>query len=143
MGWEPVLYRGKWFELNNQTISWLQKFMELYLSSFNHPEWFTEILNDLHGNFHVAHGKCFFDEAIIGNDKERLNYCIKMIDVTIQKMESISKKDFFSFIKESIKDTWCDITSEHYNEVWLNDSRDYKEKYIGSLIKLKALMKED
>jgi hypothetical protein len=140
MGWEPVLYNGKWFDLNNQIISWLQKFMELFLLQRDHPVWFNDVLADLHGNFHVPHGKYFFDEEIIGDDSERLNYCLKMIDLTILQMESISKRDFFEFIKDDIKGSWCDISNDLHTDEWLNDSENYKEKYIDSLLKLKTIM---
>jgi hypothetical protein len=140
MGWEPVLYKGKWFDLDNQIISWLQKFMELYLTAKKHPKWFCEVLADLHGNFHVPHGKYFFDEDIIGDDKERLMYCVEMLNLTIKKMQSISKRDFFEFIKEDIKDSWCDINNNFYNDEWLNDNENYKKYYVESLLKLRSMM---
>lgn len=142
MGWERLLYRGKWFDLDNQIISWLQKFIELFLIQKNHPEWFYEVIEDLNGNFHVPHGKYFFDEDIIGEDKERLAYCLEMLDLTILQMQSISKREFFDFIKEDIKGTWCDISHEFYNDEWFNDEKNFKEYYIGSLLKLKDLMQE-
>jgi hypothetical protein len=116
--------------------------MELFLLPYKHPEWFKEILDDLHGNFHVPHGKYFFDEDIIGDDNERLEYCIKMLNLVILKMESISKKDFFEFIKSDIKDSWCDISNEFYNDEWLSNDTNYKEKYVGSLIRLREIMLE-
>ncbi len=114
--------------------------MELFLQKKKHPEWFREVLADLHGNFHVAHGKYFFDEDIIGDDKERLKYCLKMLDLTIEKMESISKRDFFEFIRKDIKNTWCDINNDFYDNNWLNDDENYKKYYIDSLLKLKSIM---
>lgn len=144
MSSETILYKNGGFDLNNQVISWLQKFMELYLSTLNHPRWFNEVLEDLRGNFHVPHGKYFFDENIIGSNSERLNYCINMIDLVIIKLESISKKDFFLFINAEIKDSWCDISNkEFYNEQWFNDDENFKLLYIGSLRKLKELMLQD
>lgn len=140
MGWEPVLYKGKWFDLNNQIVSWLQKFMELYLSKQKHPQWFCEVLSDLHGNFHVPHGKYFFDEDIIGDDKDRLMYCIEMLNLTIGKMQSISKRDFFEFIKEDIKDSWCNIDNDFYNDEWLNDDESYRKNYVESLFKLRSML---
>ncbi len=142
MGLEKIMYKSKSFELNNQVISWLQKFMELFLITQKHPKWFQEILADLHGNFHVPHGKYFFDEDIVGNNKERLKYCIKMLNITIKKVQSISKKDFFEFIKEDIKNSWCDIDNNFYNDVWLNDSENYREYYVESLLKLRSIMED-
>ena len=142
MGWETIRYRSGGFDLNNQVISWLQKFVELFLLQRKHPKWFEEVLADLHGNFHVPHGKYFFDEDVIGDDKERLEYCIKMLDLTIVKIESISKRDFFEFIKEDIKGSWCDISNKFYDDEWINDNENYKEKYIGSLLKLKLIMEK-
>src|SRR5688572_30476054 len=127
MSEETVFYKKGGFDLNNQVISWLQKFMELYLVTFKHPEWFNEVIEDLKGNFHVPHGKYFFDESIIGDDNERLNYCVNMLDLVISKLKSMSKKEFFQYIKSAIKDTWCDIsTSEFYNDQWLSDEQNYK-----------------
>jgi hypothetical protein len=143
MGWESVFYKGKSFDLNNQIISWLQKFMELYLLNFNHPNWFKEVLEDLHGNFHVPHGKYFFDEDIIGDDKERLDYCLKMLDQTIEKMESITMEDFLHKIYDSIKGSWCEISNESFQGDWIRDDKIYKEKYIGSLKKLREIMREN
>lgn len=139
---EAVFYKDRTFELNNQVISWLQKFMEIHLSQHNHPDWFNEVLADLHGNFHVPHGKYFFDDEIIGDDKQKLDYALKMIDSTIDKMKSIDKRGFFELIRDNIKGSWCDISSGFYNDEWLNDSQDYKEKYIASMIRLKEIMSE-
>lgn len=144
MSSETILYKNRGFDLNNQVISWLQKFMELYLSTLNHPEWFNEVLEDLRGNFHVPHGKYFFDENLIGNDYERLNYCIKMIDLVITKLDSINKKAFFRYIETDIKNSWCDISNtKFYNEQWFNDDENFKLLYIGSLRRLKMLMLQD
>jgi hypothetical protein len=96
MGQEYVNYKEKSFLMNSFVISWVQKFMELFLRDLNHPMWFKEVLSDLNGNFHIPYWKYFFDEDIIGNDKERLEYCLKMLDLTILKMQTISKKDFFA-----------------------------------------------
>lgn len=141
MGQEPVYFKEKYFYANDQIMSWLQKFMELFMLTLNHPDWFKEVIRDIHGNFDIAYWKYFFDEEIIDDDKERLEYCLKMIDLTIAKMKAISKRDFFEFIKEGIRGSWCDISNEYYNEQWLNDNENYEEMYIGSLIKLKELMK--
>jgi hypothetical protein len=143
MGQELVHYKSKSFYYNNEIISWVQKFMELYLSSINHPEWFKEVLEDLHGNFYITYSKYFFDDDLIGNDKDKLAYCIKMIDLTIIKMESISKNIFFDFIRNDIRNSWCDIPNEFYDKEVLNDNTDYKESYINSLKKLKEIMESE
>ena len=105
MGIERVSYKNVSIELDNQVISWLQKFMELTLENLDHPDWFKDILADLNGNFHVAHGKYFFDEAILDNNSERVDYCLKILDITIAQMESINKKQFFEKIQDCIKGT--------------------------------------
>lgn len=142
MGQEEVYFKNKMFYYDNQVISWVQKFMELYLSSFSHPKWFENVIEELHGDFYIPYRKEFFDEEIVGNDKDRLDYCIKMLDLTIAKIDTITKKEFFKTIRESIRGSWCDISSEFYNEEWFNDDENYKKKYIGSLLKLKEIMKD-
>lgn len=143
MGQETIYFKDKYFYYSSTIISWVQKFMELFLSELEQPKWFKDVLQELHGDFYIPYRKEFFDKEIIGEDNERLNYCLKMLELTISKMESISKKDFFEFIKEDIKDSWCDISDEFYDEEWLNDSENYKEKYIGLLFKLKEIMEEN
>lgn len=143
MGQEPVYFKEKYFYANSQIVSWVQKFMELFMLTLNHPDWFKEVIRDMHGNFDIAYWKYFFDEEIIGDDKERLEYCLKMIDLTILKMNSITKKHFFECIKDEIKGSWCDISNEFYNEEWLNDDENFKLLYIGSLRRLKELMLQD
>ena len=142
MGQETIYFKDKYFYYNSTIISWVQKFMELFLSELEHPKWFKDVLIELHGDFYIPYRKEFFDIEIIGEDKERLKYCLKMLELTISKMESISKIDFFEFIKDDIKDSWCDIDNDFYDEVWLNDNENYKEMYIGSLLKLKLIMEE-
>jgi len=142
MGQEYVVFKDKSFLMSSSIISWIQKFMELSLMNLDHPQWFIEVIDDLHSNFHMPYIKYFFDEDIIGNDKERLEYCIKMIDLTIEKMESITMKDFFYNIYDSIKGSWCAISHESFQNDWMKDNEIYKEKYIGSLKKLKVIMKE-
>mgnify|MGYP003577185468 CR=1 FL=1 len=142
MGWEPIIYKHRSFDLNNQLISWLQKYMEIFFLSYNHPFWFNEVLADLHGNFHVPHGKYFFDEDIIGDDQERLTYCLDMIDLTIEKIKSTSKREFFNTIRESLKESWCDISNTFYNQEWLDDDKGFRETYIETLTKLKEIMQE-
>ncbi|MDI9873200.1 hypothetical protein [Flectobacillus rivi] len=142
MGQEFIIFGEKSFLMNSSIISWIQKYMELFLLQKEHPIWFYEVLEDLNSNFFMPYIKYFFDKDIIGEDKERLTYCLEMLDLTILQMQSTSKREFFDFIKEDIKGTWCDISHEFYNDEWFNDEKNFKEYYIGSLLKLKDLMQE-
>lgn len=143
MGQEYVVFKDKSFLMSSSVISWIQKFMELFLLDLDHPQWFIDVINDLHSNFDLPYIKYFFDEDIIGDDKERLDYCLKMLDQTIEKMESITMKDFFHSIHDSIKGSWCEVSHESFQEDWTKDNEIYKEKYIGSLKKLREIMKEN
>jgi hypothetical protein len=117
--------------------------MQLYLKAkIQHPSWFQEVLDDLNGNFHVPHGKYFFDEEIIGDNPERLEYCINMLNITISRMEKITKRAFFDFIRTDLEGTWCDISNEFYDEEWLNDDTNYKDHFITPLIQLRRIMTE-
>ncbi len=143
MGWEPIFYYDKEIYSENQIISWMQKFMELFLKEKEHPRWFYDVLNDLHGNFYVPHGKYFFDEEIIDNNSVRLKYCIEMLDLTIHKMKNITKKDFFDFIRKDLVGTWCDISDNFYQtEDFLYNEKNYNEYFIQVLEKLGEIMKE-
>lgn len=140
---EPIFYNDKKIYSYSQNISWMQKFMELFLKEKEHPKWFYDILDDLHGNFYISHGKYFFDEEIINNNSIRLVYCIRMLDLTIYKMKSITKKEFFDFIKKDIKGTWCDISNEFYQtEDFLYNEENYNECFLKILEKLSDIMKE-
>jgi tRNA uridine 5-carbamoylmethylation protein Kti12 len=143
MSWEPVFYNKKWFEGDNQIVSWVQRYLELFLLSRKHPHWFNEIIEDLHGNFNVPHGKYFFDSDILNVDKDKLQYCIDMIDLAISKLEDINKRTFFNTIKDSIKDSWCDINNDFYNDKWFDDDEGFKINYIQILRNLKEIMEAD
>jgi len=140
MSWEPVLYKNASFDADGCIISWVQKYMELYLSSMEHPDWFKDVLDDLHGNFHVSVGKYFFDEDTIGDDPDRLSYAIKMIDLTAAQMGSITKKEFVASVSDAVKGSWCDMAELTDNETWLNDNDGYRAEYIGLLQQLKEIM---
>tara|TARA_R110000796_G_scaffold250788_2_gene380595 strand:- start:106361 stop:106792 length:432 start_codon:yes stop_codon:yes gene_type:complete len=142
MGQETVYFKEKWFYYDNQIISWVQKFMELFLLEFEHPSWFSVLLEELHGDFFIPYRKEFFDQDVIGDDTERAEYCLKMLDLTIEKMESISKRDFFEFIKKDIKNSWCDINGDFYEDEWLNDNENYRKHYVAPLLKLRSLMED-
>jgi len=143
MGQETVYFRDKSFYADSHISSWVQKFMELFMKTMNHPDWFIEVINDLHGNFNIPYWTYFFDEEIVDYDKKHFDYCLKMIDLTIIKMSSISKKDFFEFIREDIKDSWCDISHEFYDDIWLSNNDNYKENYIGLLQEYKKIMENE
>ncbi|WP_435356916.1 hypothetical protein [Emticicia sp. SJ17W-69] len=141
MGAEPVFFNKKYYIENNQIVSKVQKFMELYLKEYKHPEWFYEALDDLNSNFHIAHGKFFFDEELIDKENSRLDYAIKMIDLTLKKMESINKRKFIEYIRESLKGSWCDLKPESfYDENWMEENETYEKYYIGVLKSLKEIM---
>lgn len=140
MGIERITFKTSFFEADNQVISWLQKYMELLLAEQKHPEWFDEILADLHGNFHVPHGKYFFDESILERSPEHLKYCIKTLDYTIACMQQLTKKQFFDFIRKELEGSWCDINSDFYNDQWISDDANYNMVYIGTLKQLKEIM---
>lgn len=140
MGTERLKYKNNFIDADNHVISWLQKYMELSLLEHEHPSWFSEVLADLHGNFHVPHGKFFFDESILESNPEHLEYCIKMLDITIAKMQQLTKRNFFDFIRNSIKESWCDINADFYNDEWISDDINYNTMYVGTLKQLKKIM---
>ncbi|WP_305953195.1 hypothetical protein [Emticicia oligotrophica] len=116
--------------------------MELFLSKYQHPKWFYEFLDDIKSNFHIPHGKFFFDEELIDKEDNRLDYAIKMIDFTIEKMEKINKREFIEYIRNDLKGIWCDLEpSSFYDDNWLNENETYVNNYIGVLKKLKEIMK--
>lgn len=140
---EAIFYYDKEIYSESQIISWMQKFMELFLKEKEHPKWFYDVLNDLHGNFYVPHGKYFFDEEIINDNPIRLAYCIKMLDLTIHKMKHLTKKEFFDFIKDDLKGTWCDISNGFYQtEDFLYNEQNYNIHFVKVLQMLKAVMEE-
>jgi len=140
---EPVFYKDKWFLLSSGLVSWLQKFLEIFLSQYDHPQWFKEMLNDLHWNFHMPHGKFFFDSEKIGGDREKIRYITKMLDHAIRKMESMTFLEFRDFIGEAVKGSWCDFSNTDPIELTDELKRSYNEKYIGTLKKMKDLIQED
>ena len=141
MGWERISYKEKHFDCNNGLISWVQKFMELYLSKLEHPKWFNDFLEYISWNFHVPHGKVFFEESMINDNKEKLEYALKMIDLTIKKMESMNKREFIEYIRNDLKGTWCDLEpASFYDGEWLDENETYEKYSLEVLRKLKEIM---
>ena len=145
---ESIFYKKSEFEMHGDVISWVQKFMEIYLSKFEHPDWFRKELEYISWNFHVPNGKLMFDDKVINNDIEKFNYCIKMIDLCLNKMEDFSKRTFFKYIEIGLKGNWCEVNDLNCGcksyEVWLDiDQNAYEVLCKNVLKKLKIIMLEN
>ena len=148
MGYESVKYKNGEFEMDNEIISWVQKFMILTISKIQHPDWFKKCFEFIDINFEIAHGKAFFIEEHINDDKEKFDYCIKMIDLTMEKMEGFNKRTFFVFIEKGIKGSWCEVNDSNVwgnnYQKWLDDDQDLYDDFCKMvLVNLKRIMLEN
>lgn len=148
MGYESVKYKNGKFEMDNEIISWVQKFMILTISKIRHPKWFINSYEFIDGNFHMPHGKGFFLKQEINDNKEKFDYCIKMIDLTMEKMEELNKRTFFEFIEEGIKGSWCEVNDSNVwgknYQKWLDDDPDFYDDFCKIVLEnLKKIMLEN
>jgi len=142
MSWEPLLYNKASIDSDGVLISWVQKYLEIYFSSMPHPDWFAEVIEDLHHNFHVPLGKTLLFFEVIGDDKQHFDYYILMLDKAIGNLKSMKKRDFFEYIEEGIRETWVELNDAQRKPEWLDDDSDFDEDYIGLLRGQKRMMYE-
>ncbi|WP_282164951.1 hypothetical protein [Cellulophaga baltica] len=110
--------------------------MYLFVSRFEHPEWFLEVLKDIYGNSFLPLPKLFFDEDIIGNDNLKKEYLIEILNKCILEARKMNKKEFLNFISNEIQDTFFKVSDKEDVE----DEVGYKKYYLGTLDKLKEII---
>ena len=142
MSWEFIIYNEARIDSDGELISWMQKFLERYFLTTSHPEWFAEVIDDLQSNFFMPLGKSLLDYDLIGEDKERFDYYISLLDKAIVKLESMSKRDFFSYIRDDLRGSWVDLDDSDTTEEWLDDNSLFDKDYINMLREQKKVMYE-
>ncbi len=148
MGYERISYKNSYYDSDKEVISWVQQFIEIYFAQFEQPDWFKQEMESISWNVHVPYGKVMFDDEIINDDIEKFDYCIKMIDLALDKMETFTKRTFFKYIEERIKGKWCEITDFNSGcgsyEAWLDIDQNVYDVMCKDVLKnLKKIMLEN
>lgn len=133
---ETVKFYSGSFEESSIVVSRVQLFLWKFLSNYNHPEWFNEVLFDIKSNIVTPIPKYFFDEDIFNLDKTRIEYAKDQIYLAINHITRMSSIDFVEYIYEDCKNLFCEILDAE-----IPFSKEIYEKYyIGTLYKLIELL---
>jgi hypothetical protein len=148
MGYESIFYKNSHYDSDKEVISWVQQFMKIYFSEFEHPDWFKKEMESISWNIDVPYGKSMFHEEVINGDIEKFDYCIRMIDLALEKMETFTKRFFFKYIENDLKGRWCEMNDLNSSggsyEAWLDDNEDLYDSTCKDVLRnLKRIMLEN